>query len=283
MDTVFPPPHSQSPSRQNRMSAPGIAETARSRLSRRASLFRFTKPRQPQRTHFFFFRRRLRLRRRRDLRGCAALVTPISIASKPVVMERRRHRPCHNESSPSRRSEPSSACPGGPQLVILRGIPNPITALVSRFRAFSFSTARPRKSAHHIQSTPNRGGTSVNSIPHEAARKVDILLQNETKLLRLETLSANVWLREWARRNGIRSRSLQRQLGMKWTFAASPVGDSRRLAATAALLAADDYTANYIAPRTRFHLTPTPPLGRRSTLLPSAHAATSAARIRVRM
>ncbi len=130
------------------------------------------------------------------------------------------------------------------------GMPNPINALVRgsvRFIATKVPAA-PRTTYNLGQI---EGGTSINSIPHEARLKVDIRSESESELTRLETalrdcISA-VTVRD---ENGSRARPLEGKLEFKVELLGSrPGGDLRPDSPLlAALRAADDYVGNQSRP-----------------------------------
>src|SRR5437762_4050173 len=85
----------------------------------------------------------------------------------------------------SRRVEVVISGPGGHSWSDF-GIPNPINALVRGSVRF-INTRVPAAPRTTYNLGQIEGGTSVNSIPHEARLKVDIRSESEDELLRLET------------------------------------------------------------------------------------------------
>ena len=129
------------------------------------------------------------------------------------------------------------------------GIPNPINALVRASVRF-LNTRVPANPRTTFNLGQIEGGTSVNSIPHEARLKVDIRSESEDELLRLETA-----LRE-CMAAGVRDEmesARDRSKGkLEWKVDILGNRPGGELAADspllAALRAADDYTGNSSRP-----------------------------------
>jgi len=85
----------------------------------------------------------------------------------------------------SRRVEVVITGPGGHSWSDF-GIPNPINALIRGSVRF-ISTRVPSTPRTTFNIGQISGGTSVNSVPHEASLKVDLRSENEDELLRLES------------------------------------------------------------------------------------------------
>src|SRR2546426_1864677 len=184
-----------------------------------------------------------------NLRGMRALVDAYRDRLKAViVMDGSGTDHVTTKALASRRIEAVISGPGGHSWSDF-GIPNPINALVRASVRF-LNTRVPANPRTTFNLGQIEGGTSVNSIPHEARLKVDIRSESEDELLRLETA-----LRE-CMAAGVRDEmesALDRSKGkLEWKVDILGNRPGGELAADspllAALRAADDYTANTSRP-----------------------------------
>jgi tripeptide aminopeptidase len=184
-----------------------------------------------------------------NLRGMRALIDTYGPRLKAViVLDGSSTDHVTTKALASRRMEAVITGPGGHSWSDF-GMPNPINALVRgsvRFIATKVPAA-PRTTYNLGQI---EGGTSINSIPHEARLKVDIRSESESELTRLETalrdcISAGVRDEMEAARD--RSKG---KLEFKVELLGSrPGGDLRPDSPLlAALRAADDYVGNQSRP-----------------------------------
>ena len=120
-----------------------------------------------------------------NLRGMRALVDAYSGRLKGVlVLDGAATDHVSTKALASRRLEAVVTGPGGHSWSDF-GLPNPINALVRGSLRF-LSTRVPATPRTTFNLGEIHGGTSVNSIPHEARLKVDIRSESEDELVRLE-------------------------------------------------------------------------------------------------
>jgi len=249
MDTVFPAGTDVKVRRdKNRMSAPGISDNGTGLVSLVALARALHEARiQPQRTVLFVAD--VGEEGEGNLRGMRALVDAYRDRLKAVVvMDGSGIDHVTTKALASRRIEAVISGPGGHSWSDF-GIPNPINALVRASVRF-LNTRVPANPRTTFNLGQIEGGTSVNSIPHEARLKVDIRSEGEDELLRLETA-----LRE-CMAAGVRDEmdsARDRSKGkLEWKVDILGNRPGGELAADspllAALRAADDYTANTSRP-----------------------------------
>jgi len=240
MDTVFPAGTDVKVRRdKNRMSAPGISDNGTGLVSLVALARALHEARiKPQRTILFVAD--VGEEGEGNLRGMRALVDAYRDRLKAVIVT--------TKALASRRIEAVISGPGGHSWSDF-GIPNPINALVRASVRF-LNTRIPANPRTTFNLGQIEGGTSVNSIPHEARLKVDIRSESEEELLRLENA-----LRE-CMAAGVRDETesaRDRSKGkLEWKVDILGNRPGGELAADspllAALRAADDYTANTSRP-----------------------------------
>ena len=249
MDTVFPAGTDVKVRRdKNRMSAPGISDNGTGLVSLVALARALHEARmKPQRTLLFVAD--VGEEGEGNLRGMRALVDAYRDRLKAViVMDGSGTDHVTTKALASRRIEAVISGPGGHSWSDF-GIPNPINALVRASVRF-LNTRVPANPRTTFNLGQIEGGTSVNSIPHEARLKVDIRSESEDELLRLETA-----LRE-CMAAGVRDEmesARDRSKGkLEWKVDILGNRPGGELAADspllAALRAADDYTANTSRP-----------------------------------
>ncbi len=249
MDTVFPAGTDVKVRRdKNRMSAPGISDNGTGLVSLVALARALHEARiKPQRTILFVAD--VGEEGEGNLRGMRALVNAYRDRLKAViVMDGSGIDHVTTKALASRRIEAVISGPGGHSWSDF-GIPNPINALVRASVRF-LNTRVPANPRTTFNLGQIEGGTSVNSIPHEARLKVDIRSESEDELLRLETA-----LRECTAagvRDEMESAHDRSKGKLEWKVdilgnrpGGELAGDSPLLAA---LRAADDYTANTSRP-----------------------------------
>jgi di/tripeptidase len=121
-----------------------------------------------------------------NLRGMRALVDAYRDRLKAVVvLDGSGVDHVTTKALASRRIEAVVTGPGGHSWSDF-GIPNPISALVRASVRF-LNTRVPNNPRTTFNLGQIEGGTSVNSIPHEARLKVDIRSESEDELFRLES------------------------------------------------------------------------------------------------
>jgi tripeptide aminopeptidase len=184
-----------------------------------------------------------------NLRGMRALIDTYGPRLKAViVLDGSSTDHVTTKALASRRLEAIITGPGGHSWSDF-GMPNPINALVRgsvRFIATKVPAA-PRTTYNLGQI---EGGTSINSIPHEARLKVDIRSESESELTRLESalhdcISAGV--RD--EMDAARDRSKGKLEFKVELLGSRPGGDLRPDSPLlAALRAADDYVGNQSRP-----------------------------------
>ncbi len=186
LDTVFPPGTDVKVRRDgSRMTAPGISDNG-SGLAGLLALARAVQSARlkPQRTVLFVAD--VGEEGEGNLRGMRAIVDSYRGKLKGVVvLDGSGIDHVTTKALASRRLEAQITGPGGHSWSDF-GMPNPINALVRGSVRFINSKvpASPRTTFNIGQI---EGGTSVNSIPHEARLKVDIRSESEDELTRLES------------------------------------------------------------------------------------------------
>jgi tripeptide aminopeptidase len=186
LDTVFPPGTNVKVRRQaDRLSAPGISDNgtglaaliAISRAAHEAQL-------KPHRTILFVAD--VGEEGEGNLRGMRALVEAYRSKLKAaIVLDGSGTDHVTTKALASRRLEVLITGPGGHSWSDF-GMPNPINALVRGSVRF-ISTKVPTSPRTTFNLGQIEGGTSVNSIPHEARLKVDIRSETEDELSKLES------------------------------------------------------------------------------------------------
>ncbi len=185
IDTVFPPGTVVRVQRDgSRMTAPGISDNG----SGVAALLAVARAAQfahlaPQRTILFVGD--VGEEGEGNLRGMRALVDAYHGKLKAVVvLDGSGTDHVTTKALASRRLEAQITGPGGHSWSDF-GMPNPINALVRGSVRF-INTKVPATPRTSFNIGQIEGGTSVNSIPHEARLKVDIRSESESELVRLE-------------------------------------------------------------------------------------------------
>ena len=186
IDTVFPPGTVVKVRRDgSRMIAPGISDNG----SGVAALLAMARAAQfahlaPQRTILFIGD--VGEEGEGNLRGMRALVDAYHGKLKAVVvLDGSGTDHVSTKALASRRLEAQITGPGGHSWSDF-GMPNPINALVRGSVRF-INTKVPATPRTSFNIGQIEGGTSVNSIPHEARLKVDIRSESESELVRLES------------------------------------------------------------------------------------------------
>jgi tripeptide aminopeptidase len=186
LDTVFPAGTDVKVHREkNRMSAPGISDngaglTALVSVARAIHEARI----QPQKTILFVAN--VGEEGEGNLRGMRALVDAYRERLKAViVLDGSSIDHVTTRALASRRVEVVITGPGGHSWSDF-GIPNPINALVRSSVRF-INTRVPANPRTTYNLGQIEGGTSVNSIPHEARLKVDLRSESEDELIRLDS------------------------------------------------------------------------------------------------
>jgi len=186
LDTVFPAGTEVKVHREgSRMTAPGISDngTGVAALLALARAVRFARLKL-QRTILFVGD--VGEEGEGNLRGMRALVdTYRSNLKAVIVLDGSSTDHVTTKALASRRLEASITGPGGHSWSDF-GMPNPINALVRGSVRF-ISTKVPPSPRTTFNIGQIEGGTSVNSIPHEARLKVDIRSESEDELTRLES------------------------------------------------------------------------------------------------
>ena len=186
LDTVFPAGTEVKVHREgSRMTAPGISDngTGVAALLALARAVRFARLKL-QRTILFVGD--VGEEGEGNLRGMRALVDAYRSNLKAViVLDGSSTDHVTTKALASRRLEASITGPGGHSWSDF-GMPNPINALVRGSVRF-INTKVPASPRTTFNIGQIEGGTSVNSIPHEARLKVDIRSESEDELTRLES------------------------------------------------------------------------------------------------
>jgi tripeptide aminopeptidase len=185
LDTVFPAGTDVRVHREkNRMLAPGISDNGAGLAALVAVARAIHEARiQPQRTILFVAD--VGEEGEGNLRGMRAVVDAYRERLKAVVvLDGSSIDHVTTKALASRRVEVVITGPGGHSWSDF-GIPNPINALIRGSVRF-ISTRVPSTPRTTFNIGQIEGGTSVNSIPHEARLKVDLRSENEEELIRLE-------------------------------------------------------------------------------------------------
>jgi tripeptide aminopeptidase len=186
LDTVFPSGTDVKVHREgSRMAAPGISDNGSGVAAlvalARAVQFAHIKP---QRTVLFVAD--VGEEGEGNLRGMRAIVDAYRGELKAaVVLDGSGTDHVTTKALASRRLEALITGPGGHSWSDF-GMPNPINALVRGSVRF-INTKVPANPRTTFNLGQIEGGTSVNSVPHEARLKVDIRSENEDELTRLES------------------------------------------------------------------------------------------------
>jgi acetylornithine deacetylase/succinyl-diaminopimelate desuccinylase-like protein len=186
LDTVFPPGTDVKVRRNgDRMDAPGISDngTGLAALLAMARAMQFARL-KPQRTILFVAD--VGEEGEGNLRGMRAIVEAYRPKLKAaVVLDGSGTDHVTTKALASRRLEALITGPGGHSWSDF-GMPNPINALVrGSVRFINTKVPASPRTTYNIGQV--EGGTSVNSIPHEARLKVDIRSESEEELARLES------------------------------------------------------------------------------------------------
>ncbi len=186
LDTVFPPDTDVKVHRDgSRMVAPGISDngTGVAALLALARALQFAHL-KPQRTILFVAD--VGEEGEGNLRGMRAIVDAYRAKLKAVfVLDGSGTDHVTTKALASRRLEALITGPGGHSWSDF-GMPNPINALVRGSVRF-INTKVPASPRTTFNIGQIEGGTSVNSVPHEARLKVDIRSESEDELTRLES------------------------------------------------------------------------------------------------
>jgi tripeptide aminopeptidase len=186
LDTVFPPGTDVKVRRETgRMSAPGISDngTGLAALVAIARAIHESKI-KPQRTILFVAD--VGEEGEGNLRGMRALVDAYRTKLKAaIVIDGSGTDHVTTKALASRRLEVSIIGPGGHSWSDF-GMPNPINALVRASVRF-INTRVPASPRTTFNLGQIDGGTSVNSVPHDARLKVDIRSESEDELIKLES------------------------------------------------------------------------------------------------
>jgi tripeptide aminopeptidase len=186
LDTVFPADTDVRVHREmSRMTAPGISDNGAGLAALVAVARAIHEARiQPQRSILFVAD--VGEEGEGNLRGMRAVVDAYRERLKAViVLDGSSTDHVTIKALASRRVEVVINGPGGHSWSDF-GIPNPINALIRGSVRF-ISTRVPSTPRTTFNIGQISGGTSVNSVPHDASLKVDLRSENEDELLRLES------------------------------------------------------------------------------------------------
>ena len=186
LDTVFPAGTEVKVHREkNRMLAPGISDNGAGLAALVAVARSIHEARiQPQRTILFVAD--VGEEGEGNLRGMRAVVDAYRERLKAVVvLDGSSIDHVTTKALASRRVEVVITGPGGHSWSDF-GIPNPINALIRGSVRF-INTRVPSTPRTTFNIGQIEGGTSVNSIPHQARLKVDLRSESEDELIRLES------------------------------------------------------------------------------------------------
>jgi len=186
LDTVFPSGTDVKVQRErSRMMAPGISDNGAGLAALVAVARAMHEARiQPQRSILFVAD--VGEEGEGNLRGMRAVVDAYRDRLKAViVLDGSSVDHVTTKALASRRVEVVISGPGGHSWSDF-GIPNPINALVRGSVRF-INTRVPATPRTTFNIGQIEGGTSVNSVPHEARLKVDLRSENEDELVRLES------------------------------------------------------------------------------------------------
>jgi tripeptide aminopeptidase len=245
LDTVFPEGTDVKVHRdRDRWSAPGISDNGAG-LAALVAIARAFQSAQihPQLT--IVFAANVGEEGEGNLRGMRALIDQYSAHLKGViVLDGSSTEHVTTKALASRRLEAIITGPGGHSWSDF-GLANPINAVVRASVRF-INTKVPTTPRTTFNLGQIEGGTSINSIPHEARLKVDIRSESESELTRLETalrdcIAAGVRDENESARDRSRGR-----LDFKVDLLGSRPGGELRADSPllAALRAADDYIGN---------------------------------------
>ena len=245
LDTVFPEGTDVKVHRDaDRWSAPGVSDNGAglAALVAIARAFQFAQI-HPQLT--IVFAANVGEEGEGNLRGMRALIDQYSSHLKAViVLDGSSTEHVTTKALASRRLEAIITGPGGHSWSDF-GLANPINAVVRASVRF-INTKVPTTPRTTFNLGQIEGGTSINSIPHEARLKVDIRSESETELTRLETalrdcIAAGVRDENESARDRSRGR-----LDFKVDLLGSRPGGELRADSPllAALRTADDYIGN---------------------------------------
>lgn len=186
LDTVFPAGTDLTVRRdKSRMTAPGISDNGAG-LSALVAIARAIHEARIQPQRSILFVANVGEEGEGNLRGMRALVESYRDRLKGViVLDGSSVDHVTAKALASRRLEVVITGPGGHSWSDF-GIPNPINALVRGSVRF-ISTRVPSSPRTTFNLGQIEGGTSVNSVPHEARLKVDLRSESDDELTRLET------------------------------------------------------------------------------------------------
>jgi tripeptide aminopeptidase len=186
LDTVFPPGTDVTVHRDaNRMSGPGISDNGTG-LAALVAIARALHENQIKPRRTILFAADVGEEGEGNLRGMRALVDTYKGRLKAaIVLDGSGTDHVTTKALASRRLEVLITGPGGHSWSDF-GMPNPINALVRGSIRF-INTRVPSSPRTTFNLGQIEGGTSVNSIPHEARLKVDIRSESEDELTKLES------------------------------------------------------------------------------------------------
>ena len=186
LDTVFPAGTNVKVRREgNRMMAPGISDNGTG-LAALVALARAMQFAHLKTHRTILFAANVGEEGEGNLRGMRELVEAYRSKLKAaVVLDGSGIEHVTTKALASRRLEAKVAGPGGHSWSDF-GMPNPINALVRGSVRF-INTKVPATPRTSFNIGQIEGGTSVNSVPHEAHIKVDIRSESEEELTRLES------------------------------------------------------------------------------------------------
>jgi len=249
LDTVFPEGTEVKVQRDaDRWSAPGISDNGAG-LAALIAIARACKAAQihPQLTILFVAN--VGEEGEGNLRGMRAIVDAYGPRLKAVIaLDGSSTEHVTTKALASRRLEAVITGPGGHSWSDF-GLPNPINAVVRASVRF-INTKVPATPRTTFNLGQIEGGTSINSIPHEARLKVDIRSESESELTRLESALRDCVAAGVRDENeSARDRSKGR-LDFKVDLLGSRPGGELRPDSPllAALRAADDYVGNQSRP-----------------------------------
>jgi tripeptide aminopeptidase len=245
LDTVFPDGTDVSVHREaDRWSAPGVSDNGAG-LAALVAIARAFQSAQVHPQLTIVFAANVGEEGEGNLRGMRALIEQYSAHLKGViVLDGSSTEHVTTKALASRRLEAIITGPGGHSWSDF-GLANPINAVVRASVRF-INTKVPTTPRTTFNLGQIEGGTSINSIPHEARLKVDIRSESESELARLETalrdcIAAGVRDENESARDRSRGR-----LDFKVDLLGSRPGGELRADSPllAALRTADDYVGN---------------------------------------
>jgi tripeptide aminopeptidase len=186
LDTVFPPGTDVKVRRESeRMSAPGISDNGTG-LAALVAIARSLHEAKVTPLRTILFVADVGEEGEGNLRGMRALVdTYRSKLKAAIILDGSGTDHVTTKALASRRLEVLITGPGGHSWSDF-GMPNPIGALVRGAVRF-INTRVPASPRTTFNLGQIDGGTSINSVPHEARLKVDIRSENEDELAKLES------------------------------------------------------------------------------------------------